>query len=56
MKVFKYPALNSRMVNLDTPYLHKLFNVSIGGSKSKLKVNRSKNNEFGVSVVLENRK
>ena len=34
--ILKHPSLNSRMVNLDTPYLHKLFNVSIGECKTKL--------------------
>jgi len=34
--LLKHPTLNSRMVNLDTSNLHKLFNVSIGERKTKL--------------------
>jgi hypothetical protein len=54
--VLKHPSLNSRMINLDTSNVHQLFNVTIGESKSKLKVNSLKNYEFRISVVLKHRK
>ena len=53
--ILKHPSLNSRMVNLDTSNLHKLFNVSIGERKSKLEINSLKNNEFTIAVVLKHR-
>ena len=48
----EYPALNCRVIDLDTTNAEDLFHISIAQRKSKLEIHSLKNDRFGKTVAF----